>query len=244
MDLASSLSELPVALHIVPVTALELLAGAQIGEFGGLPTIRVQRPQLSPFDLVVKRYFDVLAATVGLIVLSPLFLVVSIAVKLDSAGPVFFRQKRHGFNNEPIRVLKFRSMTTVEDGDDFTPAVKDDPRVTRLGRILRRTNIDELPQLINVLQGDMSIVGPRPHATAQNKFFQTKIGGLSRRHTVKPGITGWAQVNGFRGQIDSLEKMQRRVEHDLYYIDNWSFLLDVKIILLTLLSKRAYTNAG
>jgi lipopolysaccharide/colanic/teichoic acid biosynthesis glycosyltransferase len=134
-------------------------------------------------------------------------------------------------------------MTMSNDADQFTQAVKDDPRVTRLGRILRRTNIDELPQLINVLQGDMSIVGPRPHATAHNKLFQPKIAPFSRRHTVKPGITGWAQVNGLRGETDTIVKMQRRVEHDLYYIDNWSFLLDMKIILLTLLSKRAYINA-
>ena len=223
--------------------ALELIAGAQIGEFGGLLTIQVHRRPLSPFDLVVKRSFDIFAATVGLIVLSPLFLVVSLAIKLDSRGSVFFSQKRHGFNNAPIRVLKFRTMTTTEDGDQVRQAVKNDPRVTRVGRILRRTNIDELPQLITVLQGDMSIVGPRPHATAHNKFYQTKIAPFSRRHIVKPGITGWAQVNGFRGETDTLEKMQQRVEHDLYYIDNWSFLLDMKIILLTLLSKRAYTNA-
>ena len=140
-------------------------------------------------------------------------------------------------------MIKFRTMTTLEDGEQFTQAVKDDPRVTRFGRILRQANIDELPQLINVLQGSMSIVGPRPHATAHNKYFQSKIAPFSRRHTVKPGLTGWAQVNGFRGATDTLEKMQRRVEHDLYYIDNWSFLLDMKIILLTLLSKRAYTNA-
>ncbi len=243
MGLASSLSEVPVSLHLVPVDALELLAGAQISELGSLLTIQVHRPPLSVFDLVIKRAFDVFAAAVGLVVLSPLFLIVSITIKLDTRGPVFFRQLRHGFNNEPIRVLKFRSMTTTEDGDQFTQAAKDDPRVTRVGRILRRTNIDELPQLINVLLGDMSIVGPRPHATAHNDFFQTKIGPLSRRHVVKPGITGWAQVNGLRGETDTVEKMQRRVEHDLYYIDNWSFLLDMKIILLTLLSKRAYTNA-
>ena len=243
MGLSSVLSELPVALHIVPVDALELLAGSRIVEFGGLLTIQVHRPPLSPFDLFVKRSFDVLAAIVGLIVLSPLLLVVSIAIKLNSRGPVFFYQTRHGFNNEPIRVLKFRTMTTTEDGHRFRQAVKDDPRVTRVGRVLRRTNIDELPQLINVLKGSMSIVGPRPHATAHNKFFETKIGPFSRRHIVKPGITGWAQVNGLRGQTDTLEKMQQRVEHDLYYIDNWSFLLDIKIILLTLLSKRAYSNA-
>ena len=243
MSLTSVLSELPVGLHIVPVDALELLAGSHITEFGDLLTLQVHRPPLSSFDLAIKRAFDIFAASVGLIVLSPLLLAVSVAIKLDSHGPILFRQKRHGFNNEPIRVLKFRSMTTLESGDRFTQAVKDDPRVTRVGRILRRSNIDELPQLINVLLGDMSIVGPRPHATGHNRLFQSKIAPFSRRHIVKPGITGWAQVNGLRGETDTLEKMQQRVEHDLYYIDNWSFLLDIKIILLTFLSKRAYTNA-
>lgn len=243
MNLASSLSELPVGLYIIPVDALDLLAGAHIVEFGSLLTIQVQRPPLSPLDLAIKRLFDLFAATTGLIVLTPLYLFVAIAIKLDSPGPVFFRQMRHGFNNEPIRVFKFRTMTALEERDEFTQAVKNDPRVTRIGRVLRRANIDELPQLINVLQGNMSIVRPRPHATAHNNLFQSKIAPFSRRHTVKPGLTGWAQVNGFRGETDTLEKMQRRVEHDLYYIDNWSFLLDIKIILLTLLSKRAYVNA-
>lgn len=243
MDLASSLAELPAGLHIVPVDALELLAGSQVTEFGDLLTIQVHSPPLTSFDLAVKRSFDLFAATVGSIFLSPLFLLVAVAIKLDSRGPVLFRQTRHGFNNAPIEVIKFRTMTTWESGETFTQAIRNDPRVTRLGRILRQTNIDELPQLINVIKGNMSVVGPRPHATAHNKFFQTKISPLSRRHTVKPGLTGWAQVNGFRGETDTLEKMQRRIEHDLYYIDNWSFLLDLKIILLTLFSKKAYTNA-
>jgi exopolysaccharide biosynthesis polyprenyl glycosylphosphotransferase len=195
------------------------------------------------FDRVIKRGFDILTAVAGLIVLSPLFLIVSIAIKLDSRGPLLFRQTRHGFNNERIQVLKFRSMTTLEDGEAFTQAVKNDRRVTRVGRVLRRSNIDELPQLINVLVGNMSIVGPRPHAVAHNDLFRDKIAPFSRRHNVKPGITGWAQVNGFRGGTDTLEKMQRRVDHDLYYIDNWSFLLDMKIIVMTLFSRNAYTNA-
>jgi Undecaprenyl-phosphate glucose phosphotransferase len=243
ISLASILSELPVALHVAPVDALELLAGSQIVELGRLKTIQVSRAPLSSFDLIVKRAFDFIAATVGLIVLSPLFLVVSIAIKLDSHGSVFFRQNRHGFNSEPIQVLKFRSMTVTEDGNQFAQAVKNDGRVTRVGWILRRTNIDELPQLINVLYGEMSIVGPRPHPTALNRLFEEKIPPLFRRHKVKPGITGWAQINGFRGETDTLEKMQRRLECDLYYIDNWSFLFDLKIILLTLVSKRAYVNA-
>jgi lipopolysaccharide/colanic/teichoic acid biosynthesis glycosyltransferase len=134
-------------------------------------------------------------------------------------------------------------MTTIEDGHRFKQAVKNDPRVTRVGHILRRTNIDELPQLVNVLLGEMSIVGPRPHPIALNEAFAQRISPLSRRHKVKPGITGWAQVNGHRGETDTIEKMRRRIECDLYYIDNWSFLLDVKIIVMTLFSKRAYTNA-
>jgi lipopolysaccharide/colanic/teichoic acid biosynthesis glycosyltransferase len=131
---------------------------------------------------------------------------------------VLFRQTRHGYDNEPIRALKFRTMTLMEDGDNFKPATRHDSRVTRLGRFLRRTNTDELPQWFNVLVGDMSIVGPRPHATAQNETFAEVISSFSRRHIVKPSITGWAQVNGYRGDTDALEKMQRRVEHDLYYI--------------------------
>jgi lipopolysaccharide/colanic/teichoic acid biosynthesis glycosyltransferase len=134
-------------------------------------------------------------------------------------------------------------MRVTEDGGRFTQAVKNDPRVTRIGRILRRTNIDELPQLLNILAGDMSVVGPRPHPIALNRQFEPRIVPLSRRHNVKPGLTGWAQVNGYRGETDTLEKMQQRVAHDLFYIDNWSFSLDVKIILMTLFSRKAYTNA-
>ena len=242
-DFTASLSELPLGIHIVPVDALNALASLQIAEFDSLQTIQVYRPPLSMFELCVKRAFDFTLALIGLIMLSPLFLIVSIAIKLDTPGPVFFRNTRHGFNNEKIRVLKFRSMTTIEDGGQFTQATKDDPRVTSIGRIIRRTNIDELPQLINVLRGEMSLVGPRPHATAHNALFNDVIAPFSRRHNVKPGITGWAQVNGYRGATDALEKMQRRIEYDLYYIDNWSFLFDLKIILMTLFSKRAYLNA-
>jgi exopolysaccharide biosynthesis polyprenyl glycosylphosphotransferase len=191
----------------------------------------------------VKRSFDISVAVLALLMLSPLLLVVSLAIWLDSRGPVFFRQTRHGYNNEAIRVLKFRSMTTTEEGHHFKQAIKNDPRVTRVGRILRRTNIDELPQLVNVLLGEMSIVGPRPHPIALNEAFADRISPFARRHKVKPGITGWAQVNGFRGETDTLEKMQGRIECDLYYIDNWSHILDFKIILMTLLSKRAYVNA-
>ncbi len=230
-------------LVVIPVGFVDLMAVSRITQFGNMVTIRVFQSPLSPFDRAIKRAFDVAAAIAGLILLSPLFVIVSLAIKLDSRGPVLFRQTRHGYNNEPIRVLKFRSMTVMEDGDNFRQVIRNDPRVTRLGRILRRTNIDELPQLFNVLVGDMSIVGPRPHATAHNNLFAELISSFTRRHNVKPGITGWAQANGYRGETDTFEKMQRRVEYDLYYIDNWSLFLDLKIIVMTLFSRKVYWNA-
>ncbi|WP_024516073.1 undecaprenyl-phosphate glucose phosphotransferase [Bradyrhizobium sp. Tv2a-2] len=243
LALASALSDLPVDVHVVPVGSLELMAMSRVSQFGNMVTMRILQCPLTPLTRAIKRAFDICAASLGLILLSPLLVVVSLAIKLDSRGPVLFRQTRHGYNNEPIRVLKFRTMTVMEDGDNFKPVARNDPRVTRVGRLLRRSNIDELPQLFNVLAGDMSIVGPRPHATAQNETFAELISSFSRRHNVKPGITGWAQVNGYRGDTDTLEKMQRRVEHDLYYIDHWSFLFDIRIILLTAFSKEAYLNA-
>jgi Undecaprenyl-phosphate glucose phosphotransferase len=243
LALASALSELPVDVHVVPAGAIDLMAVSRITQFGNMVTMRIFQSPLTPFKRAIKRAFDIAAAIVGLVVISPFFVIVALAIKLDSRGPVLFRQTRHGFNNEPIRVLKFRSMTVMEEGDNFRPVVRHDPRVTRLGRFMRHTNIDELPQLFNVLVGDMSLVGPRPHATSQNEVFAELISSFSRRHNVKPGITGWAQVNGYRGETDTLEKMQRRVEHDLYYIDNWSLLLDLKIIVMTLFSRKVYWNA-
>jgi Undecaprenyl-phosphate glucose phosphotransferase len=243
LALASALSDLPVDVHVVPVGAVDLMAVSRITQFGNMVTMRIFQCPLTPFNRAIKRAFDIAAAIAGLIMVSPLFVIVAIAIKLDSPGPVFFRQTRHGYNNEPIRVLKFRSMSVMEEGDNFRPVTRHDPRVTRLGRLLRHTNIDELPQLFNVLVGDMSIVGPRPHATAQNEVFAELISSFSRRHNVKPGITGWAQVNGYRGDTDTLEKMQRRLEHDLHYIDNWSLILDLKIIVMTLFSRKVYWNA-
>src|SRR6266852_2791439 len=240
--LVCSLSEVPAGLHVVLVEAATFLAAARIVEFGNTVTMQVLRPPLSQLQQAAKRVFDVLLAAAGVVILSPLLTIVAIAIKLYSPGAVLFRQTRHGYNNETIKVFKFRSMMQADDGE-FVQAVQNDSRITRVGAILRRTNIDELPQLINVLRGEMSIVGPRPHATAHNKMFEDKISVFSRRHVVKPGITGWAQVNGYRGFTETLEQMQRRVEHDLYYIDNWSFCLDLRIIVMTVFSKSAYTNA-
>jgi len=241
--LAASLSELPASLHVALVESADLLAAARIVEFGHTVTLQVSQPPLSMLDRATKCVFDVVFASAALLVLSPLMLLVAIAIKVGSRGPILFRQMRHGYNNETIQVFKFRTMTVCEPGEKFVQATRGDHRVTRIGRILRRTNIDELPQLINVLLGEMSIVGPRPHATAHNEMFEKRISVFSRRHIVKPGITGWAQVNGYRGETDTLEKMQRRVEYDLYYIDNWSLLFDLRIIVMTLLSRSSYVNA-
>jgi Undecaprenyl-phosphate glucose phosphotransferase len=241
--LSRGLSDLPVTVLVVLVDSPDMLATSRVVEFGNALAIEVLRTPLSRFDLFLKRSFDLVTAALGLIVLAPLLVLVAIAIKLDSRGPVLFRQTRHGFNNSSIRIFKFRSMTTMEDGPQFRQAVRDDPRVTRVGRLLRRTNIDELPQLLNVLLGEMSIVGPRPHATAHNKMFEDRIGSFARRHNVKPGLTGWAQVNGCRGETDTLAKMQRRVELDLQYIDNWSFSFDLRICILTMFCKKAYANA-
>ncbi len=242
-NLAEFLSELPVSVHVVPIDTGAMLGSARLGEFGTLVTVELVSSPLSAVDKFLKRLFDIVAASAGLLLLWPFLLFAAIVIKLDSRGPVFFRQSRHGYNNDIFRVFKFRTMTTLEDGDAFVQATRDDPRVTRIGRLLRRTNFDEMPQLLNVLAGHMSIVGPRPHPVAMNRSFEQRISPLSRRHKVKPGITGWAQVNGYRGETDTLEKMQRRFDCDIHYIDNWSLLLDVKIILMTVFSKAAYKNA-
>jgi Undecaprenyl-phosphate glucose phosphotransferase len=241
--LVASLSELPAGLHVAFVESADLLSAARVVEFGNIATLQISQPPLSAVEQLAKRMFDIVVAMGALAVLAPLMLMVAVVIKLDSRGPILFRQMRHGYNNETIKVFKFRTMTEGAADDGFIQATRDDRRITRVGRLLRRTSIDELPQLINVLSGEMSIVGPRPHATVHNEMFEKRISLFSRRHTVKPGITGWAQVNGYRGETDTLEKMERRVECDLYYIDNWSLLFDLRIMVMTLFSKSAYDNA-
>jgi Undecaprenyl-phosphate glucose phosphotransferase len=241
--LAGALSEIPASLHMMPIGLENILAISKFSELGLMPTIQMSQPPLSLFDRFIKRTFDLIGALTGLILLFPLLVAVAAVILLESGGPVIFRQSRHGFNNKPIRVFKFRTMRTIEEGDNFTQAVRNDSRVTKVGNILRRTNIDELPQLFNVLLGEMSLVGPRPHPIALNEKFEKKLLPLFRRHNVKPGLTGWAQVNGCRGETDTLEKMERRLRYDLYYVDHWSFLFDLQIIMLTLCSKKAYSNA-
>ena len=186
---------------------------------------------------MAKRLFDVGAAFVGLLVSTPLLLLVALAVKLDSAGPVFFTSVRVGRRGRPFRVLKFRSMFVDQaDADAARLVTRGDPRVTRVGRFIRKTSLDELPQLFNVIRGELSLVGPRPHALqakAADRLYHDVVDGYFARHKVRPGITGWAQINGWRGETDTPEKIQKRVEHDLYYIDNWSVLLDLYILIKT-----------
>jgi len=206
-------------------------------------SIEVQRGPLTRLEQVSKRCVDIAGAAIGIMALSPLMLLSAVAIKLDSTGPVLFRQRRNGFNTQPFLIFKFRTMTVMEDGSDVQQAQQFDPRVTPIGRILRKTSIDELPQLINVLRGDMSLVGPRPHALAHDNHYGDLLSDYAFRHHVKPGITGWAQVRGYRGETARVEQMKGRVDCDLWYINNWSLVLDLKILALTCVELMRRRNA-
>ncbi|SKA13868.1 undecaprenyl-phosphate glucose phosphotransferase [Consotaella salsifontis] len=215
---------------------------------GDLPMLDVFDRPLTEWDGLSKRLMDLVLGMLALVLLSPLMVATAIAIKLDSSGPVFFRQKRHGFNNQIIEVLKFRSLYhEMADVDAKRIVTKGDPRVTRVGRFIRRTSIDELPQLFNVLGGSLSLVGPRPHAvhgrSSSNQAFVEIVDGYFGRHKVKPGITGWAQIKGWRGEIDDPKKLEKRFEHDLYYIEHWSILLDLYILIRTPFSLLSSANA-
>ncbi len=234
----------PASIHLAPELFFNKFDDLEVMRTGGIASIHLVRRPLSPSEVLAKRAVDIILSLTALLLLAPVFAAVAVAIKLDSPGPVFFRQRRYGFNQEPFRILKFRSMTTLEDSANLRQATRGDSRITRVGRFLRKSNLDELPQLLNVLQGDMSLVGPRPHALAHDQAFERDVALYARRHNVRPGITGWAQVHGWRGETDTPEKVQGRVKHDLYYIDNWSLLLDVSILFRTVLSSKAYRNAG
>lgn len=207
----------------------------------GLPAAQLAKRPLDGWGFVVKAVEDRVLALFALVASIPVMLAIAAAIKLTSKGPILFQQQRFGFNNNRIEVLKFRTMH-VHEGP-LKQARRGDPRITSIGRFLRKTSLDELPQLINVLKGDMSLVGPRPHAVAHNEQYAASINDYLCRHRVKPGITGWAQVNGWRGETDNIEKMEARVAHDLYYIENWSLLLDIKIIMLTIIVGFRHPNA-
>jgi Undecaprenyl-phosphate glucose phosphotransferase len=204
---------------------------------GSVPMLDIFDKPINDWDSVAKRAFDIVFSLIGILAFSPVMLAVAIAIKYDSKGPVFFKQKRHGFNNEEINVLKFRSMfTEMCDPTAIKAVTKGDPRVTKVGRIIRKTSLDELPQFFNVLRGDLSLVGPRPHAVSgqtRDKLYHEVVEGYFARHRVKPGVTGWAQINGWRGEVDTDEKIRSRTEYDLFYIENWSLWFDLKILLLT-----------
>lgn len=215
------------------VSSVELL-GHRFSDFMGLPVIDLNAPPVSGITGLLKASFDRVFAAAVLIGLSPALLTIAVMVKCSSRGPVLFRQQRLGIDGHPFHVYKFRTMRLHAD-TGVTQATRGDPRVTRIGAFLRRTSLDELPQFLNVLRGEMSVVGPRPHAMEHNEIYKELIDRYMLRHRVKPGITGWAQINGLRGQTDTIEKMRKRIEFDIYYIQHWSFLLDLRIIVRTAL---------
>lgn len=232
--LLDDLHDTTASIYFLPDVYIFDLMQARFDNVGGVPVVAICDTPFYGVDSVVKNISDFVLALLILILLSPLMLCIALAVKLTSIGPAVFKQRRYGLNGEEIIVYKFRSMKVSEDGSHIIQAHKNDPRLTRIGAFLRRTSLDELPQFINVLQGRMSIVGPRPHAVAHNELYRKLIRGYMLRHKVKPGITGWAQVNGLRGETQDLEKMQARIEYDLYYLQNWSLWLDLWIIMRTI----------
>ena len=231
--LVRRLSILPVSIAICPnIHWLDHLGGS-IADVGGVRVLSLYRRPLEGWGSIIKTVEDYLIGAVAVVLLAPVMILIAALIKLQGKGPVLFAQKRHGFNNAVFKVYKFRTMTVAEDGEQVTQAKSGVERITPLGAVLRRYSLDELPQLINVIKGEMSLVGPRPHALAHNHQYARAIENYSGRHKVKPGITGWAQVNGFRGETSENEQMEDRVRYDLAYVDNWSLWFDIKILLMT-----------
>jgi Undecaprenyl-phosphate glucose phosphotransferase len=227
------LRELPITVNFIPVGIGAKILARPSTQIGDSVCLELQRKPLNSIELSIKRGIDVFGALVGLLALLPLLIVAAIAIKLDSPGPVLFHQRRSGFNGRQFHILKFRTMSVMEDGPSVCQAARRDGRVTRVGKWLRRASIDELPQLWNVLTGSMSLVGPRPHAIAHDNEFYKAVRHYALRHHVKPGLTGWAQVHGCRGPTPTTADVRRRVEFDLWYIDHWTLGLDISIIMRT-----------
>ena len=242
-SMVSKLADTTATVEIVPEFYAYDLLHARWGTVGDIQVVSIFDTPFNGVGGWLKRVEDLALGTVAVLLTALPMLVVAILIKLDSRGPVFFRQTRYGLNGKGIRVLKFRTMRVIEDGEDVPQAQKNDSRVTRLGAFLRQSSMDELPQFFNVLAGHMSIVGPRPHAVVHNELYRAKIHGYMLRHKVKPGITGWAQVNGWRGETDTVEKMEKRIEHDLDYINNWRLGWDLKIMWLTVFGRAVRSNA-
>ena len=247
LQMLAKLWVLPIDIRLSAQTSKLRLRPRAYSYLGGVPVLDVFDKPMADWDIVAKSVFDRVVGLAMLAALAPVMLGVALAVRFTSPGPILFRQKRYGFNNELIEVYKFRSMyVNQSDAGAAKLVTRDDPRVTRVGRIIRKTSLDELPQLFNVIKGELSLVGPRPHALqakAANTLYDQVVDGYFARHKVKPGITGWAQVNGWRGETDTSDKIQKRVEHDLHYIENWSILFDIRIMLATPLSLVRTKNA-
>lgn len=234
MKLFDELQDSTISIYFIPDFFIFDLIQAHFDYVAGVPVVCIRDSPFKGLRGVVKRFSDIIFSLCILAMIWPIMLVVACAVKLTSKGPVLFKQKRYGADGNSINVYKFRSMTVMEDGDSVKQATKNDSRLTPIGGFLRKTSLDELPQFLNVLEGSMSIVGPRPHANAHNEYYRKLIKGYMVRHKVKPGITGWAQVNGFRGETETLDKMEQRVDYDLDYLRCWSLWMDLKIIILTI----------
>lgn len=244
ISLIDSLKDTTTSIYFVPNVFMFDLIQARISDVAGIPVIAVCETPFSGMSGFVKRASDVVFSLFIILMLLPIYLLISLGIELSSSGPILFRQRRYGLDGQEIVVYKFRTMTVLEDDNEVVQAIKNDSRVTTFGSFLRKTSLDEIPQFFNVLQGTMSIVGPRPHAVSHNELYRKAIKGYMVRHKVKPGITGWAQVNGLRGQTETLEKMKKRVEYDLDYLRHWTLFLDIKIIIKTafniLFDKTAY----
>jgi putative colanic acid biosynthesis UDP-glucose lipid carrier transferase len=233
----------PLPVKLIPDPIVSALLERPLVQLGHTRVIELQRAPLTRPQLAAKRLLDLVVTVVALPLVLPALAVIGAAVALDSPGPVLFRQRRVGFNRQPFQIYKFRTMRTFEDEAVLQQACQGDARVTRVGRVLRRFSIDELPQLLNVLKGEMSLVGPRPHAMAHDDKYGQIIAFYAMRHNVKPGITGWAQVNGWRGATPEVHMMRRRVEHDLWYVDHWSLWVDIKILVVTVVRVWRAQNA-
>lgn len=243
-NIARELTNTTCSVLLVPDLFTFNILQSRTEEINGVPVVPLFDTPLNGINMVFKRLEDIIVSAIILLLISPILIIISCVVKFTSPGPVFFRQIRYGMDGKPIRVWKFRSMTVMENDNKVVQATKNDVRVTKVGKFLRSTSLDELPQFFNVLFGQMSVVGPRPHAVAHNEQYRSLIQGYMLRHKVKPGITGLAQINGWRGETDTLEKMEKRIEYDLLYIRGWSIWLDLKIIFLTVfkgfINKSAY----
>lgn len=243
-QILEKLSDSAVVVKFVPDFFTFDLMHAKWTDWNGTPVVSVfDSPLSSRTARILKRTEDILISSMILMLISPLLLLIAVAIKLDSSGPAIFKQTRYGINGKPIKIYKFRTMNCTEDGSNIRQASSSDSRITPVGKFLRRTSLDELPQFFNVIQGKMSVVGPRPHAVAHNEEYRKIIPRYMQRHMVKPGITGWAQINGWRGETDTLDKMQKRVDYDLHYINNWSVWLDFQIVFLTIVKGFVHKNA-